>query len=266
MGKSMKISSYLTKAVLFYAAVGLCGLAQASSARAQQSVDPDAQRVLAAMSNYLGGLKSFSVEYSAVDEVVKPDGQKLQFLHSGEIVVQRPNKLYGSRKGAAGVAEMFLDGKDLTLYGKNVNAYLQLDASSIDAAIDAVHNFGYDAPGADLLASKPLDSSTTDITSGAHIGTTFIDGVEVQQLAFRGADVDWQLWVMAGDKPLPLRYVVTTKWFTGAPQYTLELRNWNTAPQIDAGRFTFAPPPGAQKLDPASVTVNAVGDLTLKGK
>ena len=79
-------------------------------------------------------------------------------------------------------------------------------------------------------------------------------------------EVDWQLWVTTGEKPLPVRYVVTTKWFTGAPQYTLQLRNWNTAPQIDAARFTFRPPQNAQKLDPASVTVNAIGDLTVKEK
>ena len=123
-----------------------------------------------------------------------------------------------------------------------------------------------DAPGADLLASKPLDSSTTDITSGAHVGMTFIDGIEVHQLAFRGADVDWQLWVMAGDKPRPLRYVITTKSISGAPQYTLELRNWKITPQIDPARFVFTPPQGAKQLDPASVTVNALGDLTIKGK
>ena len=77
------------------------------------------------MSNYLGGLRSFSFEYSAVDEVVTPEGQKLQFIHSGEIMVQRPDRLHATRRGAAGTAEVFLDGKDLTLFGKRANAYLQ---------------------------------------------------------------------------------------------------------------------------------------------
>jgi len=258
--------SYFTKAVSVSAVVGVCVLVLAPGAGAQNAVDSDAQSVLSTMSNYLGGLKSFSVEYSAVDEVVTPEAQKLQFLHSGEIMVQRPDKLYAIRRGAAGIAELFLDGKGLSLYGKQANAYLQFDASSIDATIDAVHNFGFDAPGADLLTAKPLDNSTTDITSGVHVGMTFIDGVEVHQLAFRGKDVDWQLWVTAGDKPLPVRYVVTTKWFTGSPQYTLQLRNWSTAPPIDAARFTFAPPQSAKKLDRASVEVNAIGDMTIKGK
>jgi hypothetical protein len=260
----MKPWTLLAKTVLVTAVAALCVLAP--SARAQPAFDADSQSVLAAMSRYLGGLRSFSADYAAIDEVVTTEGQKLQFLHSGEVLVQRPNKLYVIRRGAAGVAEMFLDGKTLTLYVKNANAYLQLDASSIDSAIDTVHNIGFDAPGADLLVSKPLDPSTTDATSGAHVGMTFIDRGEVHQLAFRGTDVDWQLWVTAGDKPLPLRYVVTTKKMTGAPEFTLQLRNWNTAPQIDPAQFKFSPPAGAKKLDPASVTVNALGDLTLKGQ
>jgi len=261
----MKLLSQFSKDLVF-AVIGLCTLALAPSARAQPAIDHDAQTVLAAMSSYLSGLKSFSVEYAAVDEIVTPKGEKLQFLHSGEIVVQRPDKLYAIRRGAAGTSELFLDGKELTLFSKNANAYLQLAASNIDAAVEAVHKLGFDAPGADLLTSKPLDSSTMDISSGAHIGMTFIDGVEVHQLAFRGADVDWQLWVTAGDKALPLRYVITTKSVAGAPQYTLELRNWNTAPQIDVARFTLVPLQGATKIDPNSVTVNAIGDLTVKSR
>ena len=46
---------------------------------------------------------------------------------------------------------MFLEGKGLMLYARNANAYLQLDASSIDGAIEALHKFGFDAPGSDLL-------------------------------------------------------------------------------------------------------------------
>jgi hypothetical protein len=259
----MKVS-YFTKAVSIFAVVAMCALAPAPSARAQNAVDPDAQSVLAAMSNYLGGLRSFSVEYVAADEIITPEGQKLQFLHSGEFVVQRPDKLYALRRGAAGAAEIFLNDRRLTLFGRQANGFLEFPASSIDAAIDVVRNLGFDAPGADLLAQKPFDSSTTDMNSGDHIGMTFIDGVEVHQLAFRGVDVDWQLWVTTGDKPLPVRYVITSKSVTGAPQYTLQLRNWDSAAQIGAARFAFTPPQGVRQLDPTSVTVNAIGDLAIK--
>jgi hypothetical protein len=262
----MTFAFWLSRSTLVSAIVGLCALASPPSARSQQAVDPDAQRVLAAMTDYLGGLKSFSLEYAAADEIVTPEGQKLQFLHSGELTMERPNRFHAVRKGAAGIAEIFLDGPKLFLYGKSLNAYLQLDASSVDAAIDVVHKLGFDAPGADFLASKPLDASTTDMIGGTHVGMTFVDGMEVHQLAFRGKDVDWQLWVTAGDKPLPVRYVVTTKWFTGSPHIILEMRKWDTAPQKEAAQFTFVKPQGATKLDPASVAVNGIGDMTIKGK
>jgi hypothetical protein len=93
---------------------------------------------------------------------------------------------------------------------------------------------------------------------------TFTDGVAVHHLAFRGVEVDWQIWVTAGDRPVPLRYVIVSKVVASGPQYTLELRNWHLAPAIDAARFRFAPPPGARQLDPSSVTANAIGDLVLR--
>ena len=262
----MKPHSNLFTSTLVSAVLGLCALLSAPDVRAQQAVDPDAQAVLGAMTKYLGDLKSFTVEYAAADEVITPDGQKLQFLHSGDVTLQRPGKLHSVRKGAAGAAEIFLDGKTLSLYGKSANAFLQFDASSVDAAVDAVHKLGFDAPGADFLSDKPLDPAKTDMISGVHVGMTYVDGVEVHQLAFRGKDVDWQLWVTSGERPLPVRYVVTTKLLAGAPQFILEMRKWNVAPQIDAGRFTFMTPPGATKLDPATVSVSAIGDLIIKGK
>jgi hypothetical protein len=252
------------RAALVGALVATFALAVPTAPRAQDAVDADARGVLGAMSAYLGGLRSFSVAYSAVDEVVTTEGQKLQFLHSGELLIQRPDRLRALRRGAAGTAEMVLDGRELILFGREANAFLRLPAPNIAAAVEAVHRLGFDAPGADLIPERPLDSATTDIVSGVHVGMTFIEGVEVHQLAFRGAEVDWQLWVTAGDRPLPLRYVITTKTIAGAPQYTLQLSNWNVAPQADPARFVFAPPPGARQLDPSAVAVSATGDMVLR--
>lgn len=244
--------------------VSACVLAAPAAPRAQDGVDADARGVLAAMSAYLGNLRSFSVDYAAADEVVTTDGQKLQFLHSGTLLVQRPDRLQALRRGAAGTAEMVLDGQHLILFARDAHAYLRLPAPNIAAAVEAVQRLGFDVPGADLLTDRPLDSATTDIATGVHVGMTFIDGAEVHHLAFRGAEVDWQLWVTVGDRPLPLRYVITSKTVAGSPHYTLQLRNWNVAPAVDPARFVFGPPAGARQLDPSSVTVNAIGDMVIR--
>ncbi|MEI5680731.1 DUF2092 domain-containing protein [Mesorhizobium sp. CCNWLW179-1] len=229
---------------------------------AQAEVEPDAAKVLGAMSEYLGSLERFSVDYDVETEVVSYDGQKLQFASSGEIKVQRPDKLYASRKGAVADVELILDGSALTLYGKIANAFFQLPATTIDQAVDALRNdVGFDAPGADLLSEQPLQHAETDTISGTHVGMTFLDGVQVHHLAFRGKEVDWQLWVTDGEKPLPLKYVITSKWVAASPEYSIEFRNWNTAPSIDNSSFVFMPSEDAKKLE--TFTVDEIGEIDL---
>jgi hypothetical protein len=55
--------------------------------------------------------------------------------------------------------------------------------------------------------------------------------------------------VQAGDAPLPMKYVITTKWLTGAPQYEIRFRDWNTSPQTNDKRFSFSAPEGATRLE-----------------
>lgn len=235
------------------------------SAFAQAEVEADAAKVLGAMSEYLGSLERFSVDYDVETEVVSYDGQKLQFASSGEIKVQRPDKLHASRKGAVADLELILDGSALTLYGKKANAFFQLPATTIDQAVDALRNgVGFDAPGADLLSEKPLQHAETDTTVGMHVGMAFIDGVEVHHLAFRGKEVDWQLWVSDGEKPLPLKYVITSKWVAASPEYSIEFRDWNTAPSIDDASFVFTPSKDARKL--GALTADATGEIDLAGE
>jgi len=253
-------SSQFRNALGIGAATAWLVLSGTPIAAAQETMDPDAASVLASMQTYLGGLQSFTAQYDVEIDTVGHQGEKLKFLSSGELVVERPGRLYASRKGAFANAEFFLDGTNVTIFGSRVKGYIQFPATTIDEAIDALRdNTGFDAPGADLLSGKPLDSTVTDMASGAHIGMTYVDGVEVHHLAFRGKTVDWQLWVKAGDQPLPLKYVITSKWVFGAPQYSLHISDWNVAPQIEAARFTFTPPAGAELL--SEVKVNDIGEF-----
>jgi hypothetical protein len=61
--------------------------------------------------------------------------------------------------------------------------------------------------------------------------------------------VDWQIWIEDGDKPLPKKFVITTKWMTGAPQFTVLVKSWNLSPKLTEDLFTFVPPKGAQRID-----------------
>jgi hypothetical protein len=108
--------------------------------------------------------------------------------------------------------------------------------------------------GADLLSPNVYEVLTSDVISAEHIGRGVIDGVECEHLAFRGKDTDWQIWVQLGDRPLPLKYVITSKAVAGAPEYTLVIKDWKTDVQPSADAFVFVPPAGAKKADTTALS------------
>ena len=105
------------------------------------------------------------------------------------------------------------------------------------------------APAGDLLYQDVFARLTQDVTSGFVVGKAAIGGVKCDQLAFSGPDVDFQIWIADGDKPLPRKYVITTKQVAGQPDFAVVISNWNLSPSVSDGLFTFVPPQGAKKID-----------------
>ncbi len=86
-------------------------------------------------------------------------------------------------------------------------------------------------------------------TSGFVVGPSVVGSVKTTHLAFRGAEVDWQIWIEDGDKPLPRKFILTSKKVAGEPQFTVLIRNWDLAPKLTNQEFSFTPPKGAKKIE-----------------
>lgn len=240
------------------------GLVFSGMVWAGADIDADATRIVRAMADHLGGLSAFSAEADVDNEVIDLDGQKLQLSSDVDLVVQRPGNLYVHRQGPFADVEFFFDGKTMSIYGKNMNVYLQIEApGDIEHGVEEMRAAtGLDAPGADLLFADPYPALTENATSGTYRGTVFVNGVECDYVTFRGERTDWQLWVAHGDQPLPMKYVITTKWLTGAPQYSVRFRTWNIEPSVAAKQFAFAPPDGAMAVE--TLLVGEAGELKMK--
>ena len=249
--------------------LGLAGIALtlclgSGPALSAAGIDPEADKVLRAMSKYLGGLQAFTMNADIDNEIIDTDGQKLTFTNTSRIVVERPGGLYILRQGEFADTEAFFDGKVLTLFVRTSKAYIQFSSpGTIDDAVrTARFDAGLDASGADFLYADPYQGLVTDLKSGTYVGTTWVHGVECHHLAFRTPKVDWQIWVQVGDSPLPMKYLITTKWTTGVPQYSVSFRDWDTKPKIQPGRFKFTAPEGAKRLE--SVAVDELGEGLLE--
>ena len=229
--------------------------ATAASVAMLAAVCPDARAddsavLLKAMADYTAAQKSITATFDSDIEILTPELQKIQFTSSGQLKMTRPDKFRVRRTGGYADVELVYDGKTVSLYGNNAKAYVQADApGTIDELVAALQErTGGAMAGTDLLTSHSLDQLMSDVVDGAHVGQGVVDGVECEHLAFRGHDTDWQIWIQTGAQPIPRKYVITSKTLTGAPQYTLRIKDWKTDAIADAEAFTFKPPEGATKV------------------
>lgn len=243
--KSVKMFVRLMSAVLMSLII-LFGTSAKVSAN-----EADAKRILKAMSDYMASQKSLSFGFDATLEVVTTEGQKLALASSGTVTLKRPNQIRVTRNGGFANIEMFFDGKTLTLLGKNLNLYTQLNVpGTIDHLIDELKDkYNRPLPAADLLLSNSYDALMLDVVDVKDLGSGVIGGVECDYLAFRTNEVDWQIWIAQGKRPYPCRYVITSKRISGSPQYIIQTRDWKTGGEVAATDFHFKNPTKAQKVD-----------------
>ena len=257
MKRSRVVIAAVPVFALAFAAVILGGADRpVVAAPAKKGVDPEADKLLRQMADYLSGLKSFTVQNFAVDEMALKTGEKIQATSDSEIAVQRPNHIRNTQRGAGEGLSLWYDGKKMTIACKENNSYESVDApADIDGAIDKLRkHFKVDAPGADLFYSNPYDILMEQVKSGRVIGPETIQGVPAKHLAFQGEVVDFQIWIQDGKAPLPLRFVITTKNVKANPQFSVQLSNWNTNPIFTGQEFTFQPPAGGKAVPSVTST------------
>ncbi len=212
--------------------------------------EADAKRLLKAMSDYLAAQQAISFEYDAILEVITKDGQKLALASSGALVLDRPDKIRATRSGGHADVEMSFDGKTLTLLGKNLNIYAQQDVpGTIDNLVDELRKHNRPVPAADLLLADPYEALMLDVVDVKDLGSGVIGGVECNYLAFRAKEVDWQIWIAQGDRPYPCRYVISSTFMDGKPQYSIQIRDWKAGDEVAATDFTFKNLTDAKKVD-----------------
>jgi len=219
-------------------------------------IDGKAEQLLRQMSDYLAGLKQFSVQTENSLEVILRTGEKIQYNYPADLIMQRPNKFKATRTGDIVKQAFYYDGNTLTLYQKDFNYYATIDApANVDETLDFAREYlDIHAPGGDLVYTNAYDILTEDMVSGSYVGMSVIDNIKCHHLSFRNNEVDWQIWIQADEKPLPRKFIVTSKWMTGAPQFALVIKDWNLSPDISEDLFTFVPPKDAKPIDFISLT------------
>jgi hypothetical protein len=231
-------------ALVLLAAIAITGAPDVRAAEGQ------AETILKAMTDYVSRQENLSLKYDADVEVVTPTIEKIQFSASGDVTLSRPNRFRISRTGGYADVELISDGSNVTIYDRGGNRFAQVPAAgTFDGVVDRLRTEAtLELPGADLLLAKPYEELMAGVLEAKHVGRGVVEGVECEHLAFRNLDTDWQIWIETGDRPVPRKYVITSKSVAAAPQYTLRLREWKTSVSPAPDAFAFKAPEGSSGI------------------
>lgn len=220
-------------------------------AGAAPDIEPQADRILREMSDYLGTQSEFTFRAEIRYDVVGADGQKIEYGGVSDVAVRRPDRLHAHFEGDERHSRLLFDGSTVTIHDIALNAYAVMEVPpEIGAALDTLFaESGFSAPAADLVYPDPYGTLIGSVETGLLVGRHPVDGTPCHHLAFTQETIDWQVWIEDGPRPLPRRLIITHKDEPGAPQYSATLSHWDLHPSLSETHFRFHPPAGADKIE-----------------
>ena len=200
--------------------------------------------------DFLSNLTQFNAQFQSTFEDLLESGHRVDLEISGNVIVNRPNKLRVERYDKLIHQIFYYDGEALTLYNPSDKVYATESVpGTIEEMFHFVRNtFGISVPVSDLLYRNAFQLLIQDVTYAVVIGKEMIGEVQCDHLLFSRPGVDFQIWIADNGTPLPFKYIVTD---TATPEllgFSTVMRNWNIAPNISNTLFTFIPPQGTNKI------------------
>jgi hypothetical protein len=227
------------------------GIAGAQSAAKSGGIEPEADRVLREMSDWLAGLGSYAVQTETMVDFVLDSGQKIQLSHRRSVKVNRPDRLAAEVDGDDIRRKLWYNGETLTFFDVDHNVYAVTPApDTITGMIEFVQKkLEIQVPLADLLAPDPYAVLTREVKTGVYLGRHRVGNRKCHHLAFTQENADWQIWVDATGSPAPRKVVITYKKQPAEPQYTAMILRFDDSMDLPDEVFEFTPPESAVEVE-----------------
>jgi hypothetical protein len=216
---------------------------------------PDAGALLARMAECLSKTPRMSVTVHGAYDAVQPDGYKVEWNEIRKVTLSRPDRLRVDSERSDGTHSLILfDGKNITTFDETAKVYAQApQTGGVDETlIHFVRDMNMRLPLAMLLLSRLPEELQSRVESVEYVERTTTLGAPAHHLAGKTATVDFQLWIADGDKPLPLRAVLTYRNAPGEPQFRAQFSDWNLNANPPDSMFAFTPPAQARRIPFAS--------------
>ena len=226
------------------------GTCWGQSKAAAPAIDPQAEKIIKELNaQRKQGIKASAEVFDTMDEVLKT-GEKIQYSHVRKLKISEPQQFWIESTGDITNTTIWKDDKTFTLLDRNNNVYGQVAApGTIDETMDMmVDTYGVSTPLADLLSNDLFSVLMKNAKTCRYLGLHHVEGMKCHHISATQKDIDWQIWVDAGDVPRLRKIVITYKKRPGSPQYIAVLKTFTELNQAPEDTFTFKAPEGAKKI------------------
>lgn len=213
--------------------------------------DAKATEVLKQMSVYTASFDQVAIKGTSFSDARLGAGLLISNSEVIHVSINRPGSMRTSSFDGERTKGIYFDDGLLTVFNSENKFYAQVAIpNEIDAAMNfALEELGIEPPLMDLIYKNALAQM---VNSGDEVfyitDKSLIDGKNCHHIAIRGPETDVQLWVEEGDRPLPRKIMITSKWEDGSPRFVAYM-NWESNPKFKPGLFEFKAPEGARKIE-----------------
>ncbi|WP_193164518.1 DUF2092 domain-containing protein [Microbulbifer hainanensis] len=211
--------------------------------------EPAALDALKRMGDALAEKKSLSFDADLATEVVMENGQKLLIGGDYKMRFRRPDHLRTELRTDNFTRLLFHNGEKLVMVAPEEGYFgeLDLNTDSRSALIKIASDYGLEVPLADLLEWGTPDAPKHDIKEAFLVGPAEINDKKVEHWAFRGAKLDWEIWLPEKGPALPAQISIVNVSDPGSPRFTATLK-WHVAESLPDKLFRPQLPKDAKRI------------------
>ena len=222
----------------------------AAKAPAAPVAPPQAEDVLRAMSKFLAAQKAFSYHGELEFDQIPPGGPKVRLDGAVDVAVARPGSMFVDYRDDVSDRVVWFQKGLLTLLDPAGGTYAEVSGpNDIDGMVAKMEKeYGLSLPLGELAESDPYAVLTRGVDQAHYLGVHNVDGTFCHHLLLQRPDLDLQLWVEVGQKPLLRKLVFEYPDRAGVPEYEVTITEWTLKAPAPA---IFAPkvPKGTGKVD-----------------
>ncbi len=205
------------------------------------NIDPKAAGILQEMSYLMGSQYEYTFKADIMYDDLLDSRQKVQYNAEETVFIKKPDKFYVGYVSDLGGYKLWYDAGQATLLEVPTNDFsLATLPASVDQALNKLkEQYQFTPALSELLFINTYKVMTANVITGAYFGLSNVFGAKCHHLLFVEKDIDWQIWIEEGKRPVPRKLVITYKNLPGSPQFIAVFKDWIFGKPIT--NFAFKP-------------------------